>query len=442
MTFNKDRSALPAVALAALCLGGWAVGVRGADAQVTLGVAGRANANVSLASTGAFVAAVWSASLSNGVTDIYAAVSLDGGTRFSSPVRVNSTAGEASVNGEQPPRVTLVARPSAELKLGPSSTTIVVVWTAKGTAGTRMLTARSTDGGKTFSRTATVPGGEAAGNRGWEALASDSRGRSMTVWLDHRGLAKPGDQTASTHHEMSHSSSGTSAKPDGVATAQLSKLYFASIDEPAATREITGGVCYCCKTALVAGPANAVAVAWRHVYPGNIRDIAFTMSRDGGNTFAPPIRVSEDQWELEGCPDDGPAMAVDARGAVHVVWPTLVTEKSAQTIALFHAFSADGRRFSARQRIPTNGVPHHPQVAVARDGSLAVAWDEVRGGSRQIAAARRTVDSAGRVSFRPEALSAVERGTYPVLTASGSGVLLAFTAGDASSSTIRFAPLK
>jgi len=25
--------------------------------------------------------------------------------------------------------------------------------------------------------------------------------------------------------------------------------------------------------------------AWRHVYPGNIRDIAFTVSRDGGRTL-------------------------------------------------------------------------------------------------------------------------------------------------------------
>ena len=73
------------------------------------------------------------------------------------------------------------------------------------------------------------------------------------------------------------------------------------------------------------------------------------MSRDGGKTFAPQIRVSEDQWEVEGCPDDGPAVAVDAEGVVHVVWPTLVSEDGAQTIALFHALSGDGRRFSTRR---------------------------------------------------------------------------------------------
>ncbi len=439
-------------ALVGLCLVFGSVGIGGADAEVTLGIAGRSNANVSLASSSSFVAAVWSASPASGGTDIYAAVSFDGGAMFSAPARVNSTAGEANVNAEQPPRVTLVVDPgSPDRKVGPASApnrgpasapALVVVWTAKGASGTRLLTARSIDGGRTFSRTATVPGSEAAGNRGWEAVASDSQGRVMTVWLDHRGLAKPGDQTASTHHDRSHHSSGGAAKPDGVAAAQLSKLYFSAIDEPLATREIAGGVCYCCKTALAAGPANAIAVAWRHVYPGNIRDIAFTMSRDGGKTFAPQIRVSEDKWELEGCPDDGPAMAVDAEGVVHVVWPTLVNEDGAQTMALFHALSRDGRRFSARQRIPTEGVPHHPQVALARDGSLVVAWDELRGDSRRIAAARALVDAGGRVSFRRQVLNGSERATYPVLAASGSSVLLAFTAGDASNSVIRVARLK
>ena len=109
--------------------------------------------------------------------------------------------------------------------------------------------------------------------------------------------------------------------------------------------------------------------AWRHVYPGNIRDIAFTASRDGGRTFAAPLRVSEDKWVLEGCPDDGPAMAVDANNRIHIVWPTLITEGAAEqgahaekdgsaqrssrsprsdtgepTIALFYATSADGTR--------------------------------------------------------------------------------------------------
>jgi hypothetical protein len=49
--------------------------------------------------------------------------------------------------------------------------------------------------------------------------------------------------------------------------------------------------------------------------------IAFTLSRDGGRTFASPIRVSDDHWVLDGCPENGPALAVDASRRVHLVWP-------------------------------------------------------------------------------------------------------------------------
>jgi hypothetical protein len=68
---------------------------------VTLAMPGRANANVSLAASGSFVAAAWSASVPGGGTDIYAAASSDGGTTFSTPARVNAESGDARVNGEQ-----------------------------------------------------------------------------------------------------------------------------------------------------------------------------------------------------------------------------------------------------------------------------------------------------------------------------------------------------
>jgi hypothetical protein len=64
--------------------------------------------------------------------------------------------------------------------------------------------------------------------------------------------------------------------------AQKSKLYFATSDGALAPRAITGGVCYCCKTAIATGPNNAVYLAWRHVYPGDVRDIAFAASHDCG----------------------------------------------------------------------------------------------------------------------------------------------------------------
>lgn len=388
---------------------------------VTLAVPDRASANLSLAAAGDVVAFAWGAATDGGATDIYSAVSRDGGRTFAAPVRVSSAAG-AQLSGEQPPRITLALHPRAEAS-------IVVVWTAKGTGGTRLLTARSDDGGRSFGHEATVQGSEAPGNRGWEAAAADRNGQVAAIWLDHRELAEAPSAQMPMHHDgQAHSAHG--AAPDGASRAELSKLYFGFVDGSEAPRALTGGVCYCCKTALVAGADGSLYAAWRHVYPGNIRDIAFTLSRDGGHTFATPARVSEDKWVLDGCPENGPAMAVGTEGRVHLVWPTLVsgsTAGSEPALALFYSTTDDGRTFSARQRLATEGTPGHVQIAInAADGSLLVVWDELKDGARRAAAARGLPDAAGRVQFVREQIGP-GGSAYPVVVSTASGFVVAWT---------------
>lgn len=422
---NRRRTLAAALAFAAL-----AVTVPyAADQSLTLAVKGRVNANVTLAVQGTFVVAAWSASDAAGATDLYAAVSRDAGATFTAPARVNSTPGEVRVNGEQPPRVGLVPRDG-------NVPAIVVVWTAKGAKGTVLLNARSNDGGRTFSRSSLVPGTDAPGNRGWESITVDGTGSVAVLWLDHRQLEGKSGDAASMHHHTgaaptSSAPANTATPPrDGVAMAQLSKLYFGRLTE-GSTREITGGVCYCCKTAVLA-QGTKIYSAWRHVYDGNMRDIAFTASRDGGRTFSPPVRISRDGWQLEGCPDDGPSMAIERNGVAHVVWPTLLkTEKGEQTIGLFHALTRDGATFTPRTRIETSGVAHHPQVAVNDQGMLAVTWDELLGARRQVVLARGSVDAKGQLRLQRTVISGTESGVYPVVAFAGDAVISAWSGGTA-----------
>jgi hypothetical protein len=376
------------------------------SATTTLAVPGRASATPSIAADGRFVAVVWSASLPNGATDIFAAVSRDGAESFGAPVRVNGIDGDARVSGEQPPRVSLVARPGA-------APLMVVVWTTKGARGTRIVESRSADGGRTFTPAAAIPGGEAAGNRGWEAIAV-ADGHVEAVWLDHRAM---------TSH-------------DGHMSPEQSSLYFGAVDGTLPPRPITNGVCYCCKTALAVGADGALYAAWREVYTGNVRDIAFTVSRDGGKTFAPPTRVSDDNWILDGCPDDGPAIAVDPTGAVHIVWPTLVGKGSDDpTIALFYATSADGRHFTPRQRVPTEGLPHHPQITLRPEGVPMLAWDELQGGTRRAVLGVGEPDGKS-VQFARNILSGGKAALYPVISAGADGVIAVWTSGGPADSQI------
>ena len=392
-----------------------------------IAVKNRANAYASIAASGQFAAIAWGASAKE-ATDIYVAVSLDGGRAFAAPTRV---AGGARLAGEQPPRITLVSRAGR-------TPSIVVVWTANAAEGTRLVSSRSDDEGRTFTSPIPLPGSKAGGNRGWESIATNRSGDVMAVWLDHRESASNRRGSAAMNHSAhQHLSAG---QQDGVARAQLSKLWFARLGGAESAKALTGGVCYCCKTTIATDSAGGIYAAWRHVYDGNIRDIAFTKSSDNGRTFAAPLRVSDDNWVLDGCPENGPTMVVDDVKRIHIVWPTLVpgpTTASEPTLALFYAMSVDGKRFTPRQRIPTEGVPRHPQMIVAPGGDIIVGWDEQAKGTRRIAVARGTIDSKGLAKFMRQPVGDGTRAEYPVLAAVGNDTLVAWTSGSVGQTVLR-----
>jgi hypothetical protein len=394
---------------------------------IDIGLAGRANANVSIGSSGAFVGVAWAARTKDDVTDIYSAMSRDGGRSFAAPVRVNQMPGEASVSGEQPPRIVL-SRSGVPA--------IVVVWTAKSASGTRLVSARSTDGGESFGPAAPVPGSDASGNRGWESAAVTADGDVVAVWVDHREVpTRTGDATGTGHQR---GATHPLSPGEGVARAQFSQIFFASLNQPGSARAIARGVCYCCKTSVATSVDGTVVAAWRHVYPGNIRDIALATSSDGGRTFAPPVRVSEDNWVLDGCPENGPAVAIDHANAIHVVWPTLIPGSAGAdaTMALFYATSKDGQRFTTRQQIPTEGVPRHPQIAIGPAGTITVVWDEQLKGERRIVVATGTSGAKNSVHFVRQLVSD-EAGTYPAVTSLTDAAIVTWTSGTTGDSVLR-----
>jgi hypothetical protein len=396
----------------------------------TLAVAGASNAYASLASEGQLVALAWGATRSV-VTDVYLAVSRDGGRSFSPPRQLSDASSLAHLSGEQPPRVVLVPRRGA-------SPAIVAVWTTKTPAGTRLMVVRSDDAGRTFTRPRVVVGSEAPGNRGWHSLAVTREGEVVVVWLDHRGLSA--DRRRSGAATQEHEHAGRATNSDGEARAQLSKLLVAVLGDEPRTHAITGGVCYCCKTSVAAGPDGALYAAWRHVYAGNLRDVAVAVSSDRGRTFSTPARVSEDGWAIDGCPENGPAVSVDGRRRAYVAWPTVVTMPGDRepSMALFLSSSTDAQRFTSRQRILAEGVARHPQMATGLNGHVALVWDEEgANATRRVAFAAGTPASDGTAEFTRRVLSDGVRSAYPVIASSGGEFLVAWTSGAPTDSKIR-----
>jgi hypothetical protein len=130
-------------------------------------------------------------------------------------------------------------------------------------------------------------------------------------------------------------------------------------------------------------------------------------------------------------------MAIDHGGRVHVVWPTVVTEQGTPQKVLFHASSTDGRTFTGRTRLPVEGQANHPQVAVARDGTLLLAWDEVQDARRRIVVAR--ADPGGNAAppvFRRDGSIGDRIGVYPAIALTPTTAIVAWTSGAPAASTI------
>jgi hypothetical protein len=406
----------------ALCIGAVLVfaNVHAEQEGVTLRVEGRSTATPWVAAADRFVVVAFGGT-TDGRTDVFVAVSRDAGRTFAAPVQVNTVSGEARLGGELPPRIALRARLNADPE-------IVVVWTTRAEL-TEVKLARSSNGGLSFSAPVTLQAAGAAGDRGWPALTLDPRGTAHVIWLDHRGLAAA--RTAGTHQ---HKSAGDA---DG-AMAKQSGLYYrahGAVDAP--ERELTAGVCYCCKTAFAATANGGLFAAWRHVYARNMRDIALSMSSDGGRSFSTPVRVSEDRWQLNGCPDDGPAIAAEANGIVHIVWPTVVQGPEPEG-ALFYSSTRDGRTFTPRLRVPTLGSPKpsHPQVMV-QNGRVIIAWDEMLQGTR-MAAVREVVWTNGEAAFGEVTMLQPEGSSmYPVGAVTSDGPVIAWTSGSQGQSVVR-----
>ena len=390
----------------------------------TLTVGGRVDAVPSLTARGSFVVVAWAATAGSR-TDAFVAVSRDGGRSFGPPARANDVSGTVRPASESGPRVAL--GPPADGRPDPA---ITVVWSGREPASTIRL-ARSTDGGRTFAASVRLEGEEAAGNRGWASVDVDPRGRARVIWLDHRRLAdtaRPAQAGAAPaagehqHHQhpgAARVTQGGQASTDAsVARAQESGLFLWNGEGPA--REIARGVCYCCRT-TVASAAETVVAAWRHVYPGNLRDIALARWVDGGRSFGAVARVSEDRWAIDGCPEDGPSLALDARGGAHLAWPTLVTTPSEHK-AIFYATAAPGGGMSARVLVSPRGrFVAHPAIALTEAGAPAIAW-EGTGADRGIWLAVRR---GGR--FAPAVrVSAAVDASYPALAVSGDALVAAW----------------
>lgn len=284
---------------------------------------------------------------------VYAASSADNGKTFSAPTAIATVAdGVIDAHGDARPKITAL-----------SNGTLLTTYTTrpdKQMVGT-IFTARSTDGGKSFSTPQPLL---TEGGQRFDSIVVNRKGRIYAGWLDKT-------------HALKAKAEGKEFLGSGVA--------FAYSDDGGKT--FTGKsilidhACECCRMSGALDKDGTPVFAWRQVLDGNIRDhMAAKLSADA--TKATATRVSDDDWSINSCPHHGPSIAIDASGAWHVVWFT----KGKKRQGLFYARSIDeGKSFSEPEKFGDDArAPGHPTLLAAK-GRLYRVWKEFDGTTTTIA---------------------------------------------------------
>jgi len=250
----------------------------------------------------------------------------------------------------------------------------------------------SRDEGKTWSGLITPHHDGTKAQHGFASLYEPPDGGLGLVWLDGRGK----EDMALFH---------------GRFDSNWKQTAEAAIDTRA---------CECCQTS-VAMTSDGPLVAFRDRSPREIRDIHTSLFTDGAWTQPRPVHV--DNWRIEACPVNGPAISARDR-QVAAAWFMAVDDKP----QAWAAFSQDaGRSWGTPIRLDDDTALGHVDIELLDDGSAVATWVEFANDRSQLR--MRRVDASGARSA-PIVVSDGAAGRvsgYPRLARDGRDLILAWT---------------
>ncbi len=128
--------------------------------------------------------------------------------------------------------------------------------------------------------------------------------------------------------------------------------------------------CTCCQTSAAVTDSGVVLAAYRDRSDREIRDISVLRRING--VWSGPTRVHADNWQIDGCPVNGPAIDTAGERAV-VAWFTAANDVPAVKLA----FSDDaGTSFGPPIRVDQGDAAGRVDVVALADGSALISWVE------------------------------------------------------------------
>jgi hypothetical protein len=257
----------------------------------------------------------------------------------------------------------------------------------------------SKDDGKTWSAPFMPHHDGTKTQHGFASMVEMPDGGLGIAWLDGRDAASP---NAEEGGEMA------------VRFATFDKAWKQTGDTVVNAR-----VCECCPTTTVVTP-DGVLTAFRDRTKDEVRDIHVSRLENGKWTDA--TAVHDDNWTIQACPVNGPALSARGRD-VAVAWFTAQNDLG-QTWA---AFSNDsGRTWGAPVRLDDGNALGRVDVEMLEDGGAVATWIEFANKQSQVRL-RRVDPSGGRSSSITVAAGGSVGNGYPRLARQGTELLIAWS---------------
>jgi hypothetical protein len=266
------------------------------------------------------------------------AVSTDEGKTFNAPIEIPSS-GNAYEHAENLPKI--IFKPSGE---------IIAVWGAANPNPKNMYSglifySQSFDNGKNWSNAKKLVNDTAGIDQRYFDVTLMPNGEAGIIWLDNRKR---------TNHEGSALYFATTKGKDGFKNEKL----------------INESACECCRTDLFTDTKKNIHVLYRAIINDSIRDMVHCESVNEGNDFSPPVRISNDNWVINGCPHTGPAMAENSYG-LQFTWFTGGTNAG-----IYYDHSNNNETGFSERNILSGPSGRHPQIATLANDNIAIVWDE------------------------------------------------------------------
>ena len=211
-------------------------------------------------------------------------------------------------------------------------------------------------------------------------------------------------------------------------------LYYARYDRTGtqlAEAAVNARVCECCSTSVAITSEGPIA-AFRDRSDTEVRDIHVSRFEKGpsaaaANTWSPPVAVHADNWKIDSCPVNGPAIAAEGT-TVAVAWFAMKGEEG----HAYAGFSRDGgRSFGEPIRLDDTVSVGHVGVEMLPGGAAAASWVEFTGGRARLRI--RRVDASGARSAAVEiaGAGAGHVGGHPRVARNGNELVVAWTESQA-----------